>query len=337
MPISFRALSGLSAIALGLTTSAVLAVTTVTKKDKVATTNSTAVHLNTPKPTPTPTPTPAPAPAPEPAFLDVVTFKIRADGENHKMIVTRGPSLLRIDEPDDRYSLIYDVRTDHYIGLEHSNYTYWEFSWPEVRAQVETSKRYESHLRDLNSSGLNDYQTPTTNAPDTNAAASSPISVPDNSSYVWKITTDHKELAGIDCTRWQGETVSGESVEAWCSSAPLPKVQTAMESLRAINEPIALVPVRMLVPPLAFIVYDGLTKGGVTPVSITWGADDEKSYFNLVEAKVRETEGKLKIFSIPDVYNKTTLVTMDGILNPVPGTRVAPPEMPDRPQHPALP
>ena len=60
----------------------------------------------------------------------------------------------------------------------------------------------------------------------------------------------------MECVRWTGDTVSGESVEAWCVNGTLPKMQAAMERLRAINEPMALVPVRSLVPPLVFPIYD---------------------------------------------------------------------------------
>lgn len=253
-----------------------------------------------------------------PAFLDVVTFEVRTDGETHPLIVTTGPSLMRVDQPSDRLSLIYNSQTDFYTGLEHSNYTYWEFSWPEVREKVESSQRYEARLRDLTSEGLGISQpsmatngTPTTNAPDASTASAGS----DNSGYVWRLTNDKKKIAGFDCVRWTGDTISGENVEAWCVAGPVPKMQAAMERLRTINEPIALVPVRTLVPPFVFLVYDALVKGGVTPILIKWGGDQDKSSFAYIEAKTRE--GKLSFFTVPKTYMKTTLVTMDGVLNPI--------------------
>jgi hypothetical protein len=243
-----------------------------------------------------------------PAFLDVVTFLVHTDGENHKMIVTSGPGLMRVDEPDDRYSIIYNPQTEHYTGLEHGNYTYWEFSWPEVRAAVEASKRYEAHLQEMTLDDIDgSAQTPATNAP-----ADSTAPVPeDNSGYVWHQTTDRKKIAGIDCLRWTGDSVSGESVEVWCSTAPLSKVEAAMDRLRTINDPVALVPVRTLVPDFVFPVYSALVRGGVTPVVITWGGVEEKNRFAFVEA--RTIEGKAGLFSVPNLYMKTTLITMDGL------------------------
>jgi hypothetical protein len=151
-------------------------------------------------------------------------------------------------------------------------------------------------------------QTPATNAP-----ADSSLSAPDDSGYVWHQTAERKKIAGIDCLRWTGDTVSGENVEAWCSTAPLPKVQAAMERLREINEPVALVPVRTLVPDFVFPVYNALVRGGVTPVTIIWGDGEDKNRFSLVEAQTRD--GKANLFTVPNLYMKTTLITMDGLID----------------------
>ena len=261
-------------------------------------------------------------PAALPAFVDVVSFEFHADGENHKVVVTTGAPLLRVDEPDDGYSILYDPQTEHYTGLEHRNYTYWEFSWPEVSAAVENSKRYETRLQELGNEGMNgDNPPPSTNAAD--GASSSAGG--DASGYVWRPTTEKKRIAGLDCVRWTGETVSGETTDAWCVNGPLPKVQAAVANLRTINEPIALVPVRTIVPDFIFLVYDALVKGGVTPVLITWGEERNQNHFRFVEAGTREA--RVGLFTVPKLYVKTTLMTMDGMIKeqPAPGERKSTP------------
>jgi hypothetical protein len=256
---------------------------------------------------------PVTPPVAAPAFLDVVSFEFQVDGENHKVVVTTSPTLLRVDEPDDGYSIIYNPQTDHYTGLEHRNYTWWEFSWPEVSSAVENSKRHEARLQELSNEGLSGDDAP----PATNAAsaptAGSLSGGADDSGYVWRLTTDKKRIADLDCVRWTGDTVSGESVEAWCYNGPLPKVQAAVERLRAINEPMALVPVRTVVPDFVFPVYDALARAGVTPVLIAWGGDKDKNSFRFIEAKTRD--GKLSLFTVPKLYMKTTLITMDGLID----------------------
>jgi hypothetical protein len=297
-------------------------------------------------------PTPAPA---IPAVLDVITFQIHDEDGSRKIVVTPAPGLLRVDTPDDGLSIIYHPATEFYIGLENRNYTYWEFSWPDVEAAVKGTTRYQTRLKDVGTQGLNGYLPdpdgsglPSTNAPppnpfaasdalmDTNSASAPPAAPPtptvadqNVSGYVWKPEGEKKRIAGIDCVKWSGDSVSGSPVEAWCCMTPLPKVRDALARLREINEPIALVPVRSLVPAFVFEVVDDLAKGGVTPVDIAWGDDPDKNHFTLVSVKTRE--GRAKLFAVPSLYVKTTLVTMDGIGNQKPGGILKPQNEPNVP------
>jgi len=260
---------------------------------------------------------PANARVAAPAFVSAVTFDIDAEGEKHTLTVISSPTLVRIDEPSDRLSVIYDPQTEHYIGLEHSNYTYWDFSWPQVREEVQVSTRYAARLRDVGPEALSGAAP----AVDTNTPPVSTTAGDDNSGYVWHSTLEKKRIADLDCVHWTGETLSGENIDAWCADGLIPPVESAVATLRAINEPMALVPVRNFVPPLVFVAWDALTKGGVTPVLLAWGGEDDKSRFALVSNKTRD--GRLSLFEVPKVYVKTTLVTMDGIgdQKPVTGQR----------------
>jgi hypothetical protein len=261
--------------------------------------------------------TPATPPMAAPAFLDVVTFEFTADDESHKAVVTMSPTLFRVDELTEGYSVIYNPQTEYYLGLEHRNYTWWGFSWPEVRAAVETSKRHEDRLQELGNEGLTeDTDDTSTNTPD--ASSSSSSAGDDDSGYVWHPTNEHKRIADLDCVRWTGDSVSGENVEAWCYAGAVPKVQAAIDRLRIIEEPMALVPVRDVVPDFIFPVYAALLKGGVTPLLINWGDDQSKNHFRLVSQQTRD--GKISLFTVPKLYIKTTLITMDGMIKeqPVP-------------------
>jgi len=267
---------------------------------------------------------PVVAPVPAPAFMDVVSFEFRADSENEKVVVTSTSALQRIDETDDGYSIIYNPQTEFYTGLEHRNYTYWEFAWPEVRAAVQNSKRYEKRLQDLGNDGLNpDAATPA-------GFATASVGT-DNSGYVWRPTMEKKRISDLDCVQWIGETETGQNIQAWCYPGPLPKLQAAMAVLRKINEPMALVPVRTIVPDFIFPVYDALLKGGVTPVLITWGDEHNKNHFRFIEAKTRD--GQLKLFTVPKLYVKTTLVTMDGMTDAQPAPNLRGTATPPRVDH----
>jgi len=263
-----------------------------------------------------------PSPQPEapsrpaaPAFVDVVTVKVQMGDEKQTLTVTSAPGLVRVDAPDDRLSVLYDPATQHYTGLEHSNYTYWEFSWPEVRDAVENTPRYATRLRDMGPELLeeNAVTPPATNS-DTPAAPPSTNSAgDDNSGYVWHTDPSKKRISGIDCVHWIGETISGEKIDAWCAPRIIPEVEQALATLQTINEPIALVPVRNFMPPTAFVAWHAMTKGGVTPVRMTWGSEAEFNSFTL--AGIKHRDGRVEDFRVPKVYNKTTLITMDGIGN----------------------
>ena len=104
-----------------------------------------------------------------------------------------------------------------------------------------------------------------------------------------------------------------------------------MAVLRKINEPMALVPVRTIVPDAIFPVYDALLKGGVTPLLITWGDEHNKNHFRFIEAKTRD--GQLKLFTVPKLYVKTTLVTMDGMTDAQPAPNLRGTATPPRVDH----
>jgi hypothetical protein len=276
---------------------------------------------------PTAAPVAVAATAPKiPTKLDVVTFNMLSGDENHKMVITLGSVLVRLDAIEDRYSVIYDPRSDDYIGLEHSNDTYWQFSWPEVKAKVAQSKRYADHLRDLISQGIDADDLTSDSAPpppaaniDASAVAPSVGNDTDTSGYTWAQTNEHKKIAGFDCVHWTGTSISNPNVDVWCYAGAIPNVRAAMEKIRAMNEPMALVPVRTLVPAFLFTVYDSIVKGGGTPLLVLWGGAEDKNKFSFAKAETRDN--RPEIFAIPKLYIKTTLITMDGITNPVGGGR----------------
>ena len=257
-----------------------------------------------------------------PAFVDELIFDSRFEDHSEKIVITSGPNQIRFDETDDGYSFLYNPAIQFYTGLEHRNYTYWQFSWPEVQAAVRNSKRAEKRMQDLANQGLSsDSPPPAASAPAPAAPDTSSLGVGDNSGYVWRPGTEHKRIAGYDCIRWTGETLSGENCMAWCYGTPLPKVTQAIADLRAVDEPMALVPVRTVVPDFIFVVYDALLKSGVTPLMITWGSGPEKGTFRL--ANIQTLPYDAKLFSVPKLYIKTTLITMDGMIDsqPAPGLR----------------
>jgi hypothetical protein len=110
----------------------------------------------------------------------------------------------------------------------------------------------------------------------------------------------------------------------WCYNGPLPGITNAVACLRDTDEAITLVPIRTLVPDFIFPVYTALGKSGLVPVQINWGSGPDKGEFRLVDQKTRPYDAKL--FAVPTLYRKTTLITLDGMIpeQPMPGSRSTP-------------
>jgi hypothetical protein len=69
--------------------------------------------------------------------------------------------------------------------------------------------------------------------------------------------------------------------------------------------------VRTLVPPTVFEINASLIRGGVTPIRMAWGDPQDRSEFELLGVKKRR--GEASLFTVPKLFVKTTLITMDGI------------------------
>jgi hypothetical protein len=173
---------------------------------------------------------------------------------------------------------------------------------------VESTKRYAAHFREMTAEGA---ASDGLNLAAPNEAAS--VSLPDDFGYLWKQRAEQREIAGLVCTHWIGETASGDAIEAWGVKGTLPPVRMAMAQLRVMNDPMALVPVRTLVPGDVFPAFDALIRSGVTPLEITWGPGEDKNRFTLLDIRTRQAPADL--FAVPKLYMKTTLITMDGILD----------------------
>jgi hypothetical protein len=317
---------------------------------------SKSPYVSTPTPTPTDTPSvtdspktnnPNWTPTSHENRLTIVTFeKHEAGTDTHPLKVTLGANLYRLDLPQDKLRVIYNPANERYLGLEISDGTYWNFTWPKVQAAVKASTRYTTRLQSLTSDGLDNYTniaTPTpTPAPTAPPAPASPgPSLPNTAStsasppilsatqmaddmnatnpladvptYIWRPSESKKKVSGVRCTLWIGTNSSGDSIQAWCTEDVVPDADRAFKELREVNEPMALVPIRELVPPIVFMVYDQLHKSHITPLFIHWGGAKQGNTFSCT--KVEYESYSPNLFHIPGSFRKTTLATMDGIMN----------------------
>jgi hypothetical protein len=233
----------------------------------------------------------------------LVEFQLREAGENKKISLILTPEKIRVDQPAEKFAAIYLAAGDKYTGLELRDATYWEFSWPEVQAVVQRSKRYERRLHDLNIEGMASYDL---TRPDPAE------SLPESPIYLWRPTGVKRKIGIYETAQWIGQSASAPSVEAWCVEKELPGLKLSLDQIKKINEPMALVPVRPILPAIAFRVVDSLFKAHVTPIEILWGDGGDRNRLTLTRLESKKMD--LKSFAVPNTFRKVQLNALDGIL-----------------------
>jgi hypothetical protein len=238
--------------------------------------------------------------------IDVLELEIREGGIPQRVTVWFGENKIRVDKPREKFAVLYDVAAEQYTGLEQRDYHYWQFSWPEVKAQAEKSRLFKRRLEDRSLEGLSSY--------DLESRQTESSILPAAALYVWKQTQLKKPLAGKTAQQWIGETRGLERVEVWSVSPVDEPLHAALERLKKVNDPLALAAVRPIVPFYVFPVFDSMKKGEGTPLEIYRGGEGKDRDFLRVIALRKQEGNPEKLFSIPSTYQKVPLSALDDIL-----------------------
>jgi hypothetical protein len=232
-----------------------------------------------------------------------ILFTVKEAGRTQKIQALVAADKIRVNQPDEKFALLYESAGQLYTGLELRDAHYWQFRWPEVEAAIRESRRYADRLRNLDIEGLASYdlERPAANE---SAASSPPL-------YRWKPGGKKKRIGAYECELWLGQSEQAPAVEAWCVETQVPLFHELLERLREINEPMALAPLRPLLPPLYFVVAESLRKAGVTPVELSWTQHSSPSQVTFQGAGEKKTEsGQWKI---PEGYLKSEMGALEGI------------------------
>lgn len=234
-------------------------------------------------------------------------FYLRDQVEGKRIIIYLTPDKIRVEQPEDKFAFIYDVPTKTYTGLELRDAHYWTFSWPKVQAHVQSTKRYQRRLQDLNIEGFASYDI---TRPDPTPT------LPESPQFIWRTGEGKKKVSGYECQLWLGDNRGGKDLEAWCVEQRVGGLKENLDRIKEVNEPIALVAVRPVMPPEFFVAVDSLYKAQVTPVEIAWGGTkqargDDKTRLTLTSIQTKEVSPAL--FVVPKTYLPTKLLALEGI------------------------
>lgn len=241
-----------------------------------------------------------------PLQAERMEFYLRDQVEGKKIIVYLTPAKIRVEQPEDKFAFIYDVATQTYTGLELRDAHYWTFSWPKVQAHVQSSRRYQRRLQDLNIEGFASYDITRPDAPSSEPAAPQ---------FIWRTGDKKKKIGEYECQLWLGENRGGKNLEAWCIEQRVGGLKENLDRLKEINEPMALVPVRPVLPPEFFVAVDSLYKAQVTPVEIAWGSVQDKSEekTRLTLMGIQRKEISPALFEVPKTYLPSKLQALEGV------------------------
>jgi hypothetical protein len=236
----------------------------------------------------------------------VVEFELNELGQVQRVTITQTPTYVRVDLPKDKWSVIYRRADRTFIGLEHRDGKYWRFDWPAVEAAAKNSPRAGDRFRNLLSEGLSDYTEP---GPGTTNAAPA---LPPPPRYQWEEGEGKKNIGSFATRQWRGRGALAEKVEAWCTEQKISVLPETLETLKLLNEPLALAAVRPLFPPQVFQIFDSLIKAEVTPVEIIWGKAPELNHCTYLRTETRQVDPSF--FQAPRNYSKTELFSLEGLL-----------------------
>lgn len=243
-----------------------------------------------------------------PLVAQRMEFYLHDQVEGKRIIILLTPEKIRVDQPDDKFAFVYDVATKTYTGLELRDAHYWSFNWPQVQRFVQGTKRYRRRIQDLNIEGFASYDITRPDAPE---------SQPEPTQFIWRTDTTTKKISGYDCQHWLGQNRGGKDVEAWCIEQRIGGLKENLDRLKEINEPMALVPVRPVLPPEFFAVVDSLYKAQVTPVEVGWGNTEKRTDdgTKLTLISIQSKEISPEVFQVPKTYLPTKLQALEGIVD----------------------
>lgn len=74
-------------------------------------------------------------------------FLWKADRKQERLFLLRSGPYIRIDQPSNLFSLIYNVELQSFLGLEHLDAHFWAFDWPAIHAHAKAGRQNGWRLR----------------------------------------------------------------------------------------------------------------------------------------------------------------------------------------------
>lgn len=257
--------------------------------------------------------------------VEVRTLLWQHGSEKQKIVCAWDPASgqMRIEMPGRRFGVIWREKDDFFTGLEERDAMYWEFSWPQIAAAVGTRNGAAA-----------DFKVPII-AAEAGAVGKAPAPITETppSAIVWKM----KGMTDKDAV-WTGIVNATLDVEARVVPQPPAGLEAFWRRYARVADLMRLVAVRELGPPdLTPLVasFVNMPEADRSPVALAW-INGETTSNTLTLIETRQERRDPARFAPSSVYQKTTLSTLEGLLEEAPAPKPKEDAGPDRASGPSL-
>ncbi|MDD2677240.1 MAG: hypothetical protein PHP75_07225 [Methylacidiphilaceae bacterium] len=234
-------------------------------------------------------------------------FLGKADRKEERLSLLRWGPYIRIDQPSNLFSLIYNVERQSFLGLEHLDAHFWLFDWPTIHAHTQANRENGWRLR---SNPFQEDPTLVPFVPSTLPASPRANVFYDLARYSW-VPAPGKE------SRWIGHTETGQEAEILASRSPedhrLFFVATAQQ-VKTLSQIFRFLLGREAWPEPALAIWLSLPADAGIPQEMSWReSNGDKGQLRLMAQQWNEPPKDL--FTAPKDYQQESLEELEGFLH----------------------
>lgn len=233
-------------------------------------------------------------------------FLWKTDRKEERLSLIRRGTYIRIDQPANLFSLIYNVELQSFLGLEHLDAHFWSFDWPTIRSHTQASRENGWRLR---SDPFQEDPTIIPFSPSTPSSSPRATVLHDLTRFSWIREADR----GV---RWTGKSEGGEVAEALAGTQEGDHRAfwlSTVEQLKTLSQIFHFLLGREAWPEPALAIWLSLPPEAGIPDAISWRkAEGGQGSLRLVSRKW--TEPPSDLFAPPKAYQRENLEEIEGFL-----------------------
>lgn len=234
-------------------------------------------------------------------------FLWKTDRKEERLSLLRRGPYIRIDQPAQLFSLIYNTELQSFLGLEHLDAHFWSFDWPAIRTHANASRENGWRLRS------DPFQEDPTLVPFTPTPPSSSARAPvlyDLAPFSWV------RAPGPE-SRWIGHAQVGEEAEIFANRSNGDHrafFLSTVQQVKTLSQIFHFLLGREAWPEPPLAIWLSLPSDADIPQKMSWRkGNGEEGSLRLIAQQW--TESPPDLFAPPKDYQRETLDEVEGFLH----------------------